>query len=271
MIGIGARISASSSAIRSLPTPAWARLTEPQSGHGRRQRLPVAAVVAGEPPRVPVDDERDVAFRAAPGAAAGAAAEVRGVTAPVDEDDRLAALGTQGLEGIEGAVVKGTGPPGSLAHVEDLHLRQRLGVHTLGQVQPLQLQPALRPGVSRCRRRGSRRRARRAGGRRGARRNEDRPPACRRRRAPRRRRSGRVEPTGANTAERGPTQIRASPLRRRRHSSARSPSESCEWIRATRSPKRSRKRPIVWGVSPISGTSTIAPSPRPSAAWTTAR
>ena len=52
--------------------------------------------------------------------------------------------------------------------------------------------------------------ARALGDRRG-RRSADRPRACRRSRAPRRRRSARGPSSGANTAERGPTQTRASP------------------------------------------------------------
>jgi hypothetical protein len=47
---------------------------------------------------------------------------------------------------------------------------------------------------------------------------------------------------GAKTAERGPTQIRASPRRRRSHSSWRSPAPSRECSTATVSPKRATKR-----------------------------
>ena len=72
-------------------------------------------------------------------------------------------------------------------------------------------------------------------------------------------------------AERGPTQTLASPLRSRCHSSWRSPAESAEWRTATRSPNRARKRATACGVSPISGTRTIAPRPRSSAASTAAR
>ena len=71
---------------------------------------------------------------------------------------------------------------------------------------------------------------------------------------------------GANTAERAPTTMRASPLAIRSRSSRRSASPSAEWRIATVSPKRCRKRPTVCGASAISGTSTIAPSPRSSAA-----
>ena len=59
--------------------------------------------------------------------------------------------------------------------------------------------------------------------------------------------------TGANTAERAPTTTGASPDAIRSRSSRRSASVSAEWSTATRSPKRSRKRPSVCGVSAISG------------------
>ena len=72
--------------------------------------------------------------------------------------------------------------------------------------------------------------------------------------------------TGAKTAERAPTTTGASPDAIRSRSSRRSASVSAECSTATRSPKRSRKRPSVCGVSAISGTSTIAPRPRASAA-----
>src|SRR5207244_2400755 len=51
--------------------------------------------------------------------------------------------------------------------------------------------------------------------------------------------------TGANTAERAPTTIGASPLAMRARSSRRSASVSDEWRIAIRSPKRARKRPTV--------------------------
>ena len=140
-----------------------------------------------------------------------------------------------------------------------------------GELDPLESQPAL--GARRRRARDEHRPARRAPGgspRRG-RRSGGRTPACTTSRAPRRRRSGRVRPPGANTADRGPTQIRASPRRRRCHSSRRSPWLSAEWRIATRSPKRDSNRETVCGVRPISGTRTIAPRPRSSAASVAAR
>ena len=126
--------------------------------------------------------------------------------------------------------------------------------------------PSSRAGASRCRRRRRRPRAPRAWPRRCARRSADRTPACTTSRAPRRRRSARGRATGANTAERAPTTMRASPRAIRSRSSRRSASVSPEWSIATRSPNRAGKRPTVCGVSAISGTSTIAPRPRSSAA-----
>ncbi len=73
--------------------------------------------------------------------------------------------------------------------------------------------------------------------------------------------------TGAKTAERAPMTTGASPDTMRSRSSRRSASLNPECRTATRSPNRSRKRPSACGVSAISGTSTIAPRPRPSAAW----
>ena len=53
--------------------------------------------------------------------------------------------------------------------------------------------------------------------------------------------------TGAKTALRTPTQMRASPRRSRSHSAWRSASERPEWSSATWSPKRARKRPESCG------------------------
>jgi len=89
------------------------------------------------------------------------------------------------------------------------------------------------------------------------------PRACRSSHAPRRRRSGRCPRSGRTPPSVGPTHHpRPSPLRSRDHSS---PSLTlCEPPSArpaTTSPNRARKRPTACGVSPISGTSTIAPRP----------
>src|SRR5579871_6351934 len=62
--------------------------------------------------------------------------------------------------------------------------------------------------------------------------------------------------TGAKTAERAPTTIRALPACMRRHSSWRSPSESLEWSTATCSPKRPTNTSTSCVVRAISGTKT---------------
>ena len=67
---------------------------------------------------------------------------------------------------------------------------------------------------------------------------------------------------GQNSAERAPTTTRAAPVRTMSHWSRRSPAERREWNTATASPNRERKRPTVWAVSEISGTSTQASAPR---------
>ena len=79
--------------------------------------------------------------------------------------------------------------------------------------------PSSRAGAWRCPQPARRRLRRRAWPPARARRSADPTPACRRNRAPRRSRSGPRSATGANAAERGPTAIRASPERSRRHSS----------------------------------------------------
>ena len=77
--------------------------------------------------------------------------------------------------------------------------------------------------------------------------------------------------TGAKTAERAPTATRRSPRRSSRQASARSPSESALCSTATSSPKAPRNRLTVWGVRPISGTSTMAPRPAASTRRTASR
>ena len=67
--------------------------------------------------------------------------------------------------------------------------------------------------------------------------------------------------SGQKSAERAPTTTRAAPERTMSHWSSRSPAERREWNTATASPKRERKRPTVWAVSEISGTSTQAERP----------
>ena len=66
--------------------------------------------------------------------------------------------------------------------------------------------------------------------------------------------------SGAKTAERGPTQTRASPVRSRIHSSWRSPAASGVQD-GDHVAEALDEAPNVCGVSAISGTSTIAPRP----------
>ena len=78
-------------------------------GTSPRRRLGVTAVVAGESPGRPVRDQRDVAIRAAPVMAAGAAADIGRKAAPVDQHDRLAPFPAHLLQRIEGRGP--SGPP----------------------------------------------------------------------------------------------------------------------------------------------------------------
>ena len=155
--------------------------------------------------------------------------------------------------------MSGCSAPPLLAHVDDLHRRQRPAVDARGQPHAAQRVDALRP-----RRRAARDEQRagllaRGGRRRGARRSAGRPRACRRRRAPRRRRSARA----ARSARRRPSAARRRRARcRRAGGSTRRGArrrESLECSTATVSPKRSTKRLTICGVSAISGTSTMTP------------
>ena len=131
--GTGATSSASSASIRSVPAPARARLTEPQSRAGLRDRLRVPAVVAAERLLGAVDDERDVAVGALPGMPAGAAGQVRRPAAPVDHHDRLAAARRRAGRARARVVgCSGPGLRGAAAHVEHLDRRQRAAVDALG-------------------------------------------------------------------------------------------------------------------------------------------
>jgi hypothetical protein len=104
----------------------------------------VTAVVAVQAART-VKDERDVAVGALPGATAGAAAEERREAAPVDENDRLSPFGRQGAERLAGARMQDAGATRAPAQVEDLDRRQAPAIDALGQLDPLELGPALRP------------------------------------------------------------------------------------------------------------------------------
>ena len=66
---------------------------------------------------------------------------------------------------------------------------------------------------------------------------------------------------GAKTADRVPSTTWTSPRRMRFHWSYRSVIRNALWSRATWSPKQAANRRIIWGVSTISGTSTMARRP----------
>ena len=203
-------------------------------------------------------------LRAAEGRPAGAAVERGRDAAAVEQQDRLAAAARRSARARRAAAPRaGSRPRGGG--------RRRAPAAAAPpsrspQLEPLEPLPALRP-----RRRAPvdarpRPRARPASPRPCARRSADRTPACTTESCSS---STQIRPRpriGAKIAERAPTTIRASPLAIRSRSSRRSASVSPEWRIATESPKRARKRPTVCGASAISGTSTIVPSPRSSAA-----
>src|SRR5262249_5963702 len=91
---------------------------------------------------VPVKYQRDIALRALPRVPAGTAREVGRPAAPVDQQDRLAALARHLGErlarpGMKRAVHL---PP----HVDDLDRWQAATVDPVGELEPLQFVPALR-------------------------------------------------------------------------------------------------------------------------------
>ena len=188
-----------------------------------------------------VQDERDVAVRAAARDAARAAVDRRREAAPVEQEDRLPAalrdlpeLGEQRRRERVAALA---------AQVDDAHRRQLAG-RGGRRARAARAPPSSPAAASRCRRPRPRPPAPPASPRRCARRSAGRTPACTtascsssttdRARGPR---------TGAKTAERAPTTTRASPEAIRSRSSRRSASVSPEWSSAMRSPKRAWKRP----------------------------
>ena len=91
---------------------------------------------------VAVEDERDVAVRTAPRLAAGTAVDRGRDTAPVEQEDRLAAsLGQLAELGEERC---GQRIAGLAAQVDDADRRQ-LGADPLAELEPLERRPALRP------------------------------------------------------------------------------------------------------------------------------
>src|SRR5581483_2472321 len=198
-----------------------------------------------------VQHEGDVAVRAAAGRAAGAAVDRGDEPAAVEQQDRLAAvLGDPAERGEERRGERVAELP---AQVDDGD-RRHPPRQAPAERQPLEPGPALRP-------------------RRGAAEHRDR---ALERGALGRHRPRVVARIGlllvrrvvllVDAHEPEPTTTRASPEAIRSRSSRRSASVIPEWRTAIRSPKRTRKRPTACGVSAISGTSTIAPSPRSSAA-----
>ena len=93
-----------------------------------------------------MQDERDVAVLAAAGLAAVAAVEGRHEPAPVQEQDRLAALALDTCEPREER--RGERIAGLAAHVHDGHRRQR-GAEAPAELEPFEPRPAL--GTWRCR------------------------------------------------------------------------------------------------------------------------
>src|SRR5829696_3564943 len=82
-------------------------------------------------------------MRALPGVAAGAAGEVGRPAAPVDQQNGLAPLSRDLIERLARRRVKRTAD--ATAHVDDLHRWQSPAVDAAGQLQALELMPALGP------------------------------------------------------------------------------------------------------------------------------
>ena len=235
---------------------------EPQAGHVSGTLLAVPAVVAVQA-SVAVQGQRDVAVPAATREAAGTAVDRRRHAAPVEQQDRLAAaVPRPGRARSAAARRAGSRSRGGGRRSGPGASAPRSGP----RARPARAWPSSRAAAWRSRRRRRRLRGQRASRRRCGRRSGDRTPACTRRRAPRRRSRGRDRAS----ARRSPTARRrrpcASPRAMRSRSSRRSACPRAEWRIATVSPNRSRNLPTVCGASAISGTSTIVPRPRASAA-----
>ena len=181
----------------------------------RRNRLAVSAVVAGEQPLGAVQDERDVAFRAAPGGPAGAAGEEVRPAPAVEQHDRLAAALADLGERLHAS--RGAGCPAARA----CRAPRRAAAGARPRAAP-GARPAAAgrsPGAAwRCRAAARRRPAGRAPRPPRGRRSGGRPRACRRPRAPRRSRSARAARRGRTRPSGARRRSRASPSRSRRHS-----------------------------------------------------
>ena len=236
--GSGATDSAISSSIRSLPAPARASDTEPQSGQGFGQRLGVAAVMAAQAAGSRWTTSETSQCGQPQARRTTRQAQVRRPAAAVDHHDRLAAAAPQarraprGCAGAAGPrdrrarACRGSRPPAGRG--------RRRARAARGARAPASSRAAASPS----RRRAPRRRPRRGGGRPRGRRSGGRPPACRRRRAPRRRRSARGRRPGRRPPSAGRRRPAPRPTRSRCHSSRRSPAPRRECSTATRSPKR---------------------------------
>ena len=123
------------------PRPEARELRRPARLAGRR-RLPLVAAVVAAKRRVAVQDERDVAVRAADRRPAGAAVERRRDAAAVQQQDRLAAMlgdPAQRAQQRRRERVAGLAP-----QIDHLHRRQ-VGADPPAELEPLERRPALRP------------------------------------------------------------------------------------------------------------------------------
>ena len=254
--------AASSRSSRCVPAPIRASSADPHAGQSPGAGSRVPAVVAAQHP-VAVQGERDVAVRAAARRAARAAVDGRRDAAPVQQQDRLAAaLGERAELGEERRRQR----VARLAAQVDDCTDGSGAREPAAELEPLERLPALRP------RRRRPEDGDRALERRALRRHRARVVARVRLLLVRR----VVLLVDADDAERRHRRehrrARADDDRRlargdrARARRAAPPRVSAECRIATRSPKRARKRPSACGVSAISGTSTIAPRPRASAA-----
>ena len=215
--GAGATSSEINSCARSVPAPWRAMLTEPHSGHasGIGSRCPQWWQRSAPE----CDDQRDVAVGAPGRPPAGPAVDERSPSPPVEHHDRLALSRRDLGQGLAGAWVQRPASSRAVAHVEHLDGGQAPAVGAIGELDPIEREPGLRPrgrgpGHQHCsalaRHGAARRRERRSGGR---------SPACRRLRAPRRRsrgrgrRSARTPPSGGRPRP-GPLRFAGASTRR---------------------------------------------------------
>ena len=120
-----------------MPAPWRATFIEPHCRAALRHALAVAAVMAGERALRAVQDERDVAVRAHPRVPARAAVDEVRPAAAVEQHDRLRRVD-------ERVARVGVQRARRLAHVDDLHRRQRLAVDARGQAHAAQRVDGLR-------------------------------------------------------------------------------------------------------------------------------